>query len=91
MSDLKEARRAAFEKVLSRESFGPMACLDQDGYGGYKTLPVDSAWWAWNAALDSIVVDLPPSISMTDEWRKGYNTGLANAEVAIHAAGVKTR
>lgn len=86
MDDMTEVRRAKFEAWADED------CLDMIG-DEYENPYVQSAWSAWSAALDSVVVDLPmPSMSEYAN-RNGLNCAVEAiewAKEAIHAAGVKT-
>ena len=82
-------QRAKFEAWLESAGFDVRRYHHIDGYHGNEQ---QAAWEAWQAALDSICVELPDSVA---------NTGtLASNKVlsykrecrdAIHAAGVKTK
>lgn len=86
---IQEQRRKAFEAWVTRK--GEVAKNIKMENGFYKLIWVQQSWVAWQAALDSACVDIPATIAATDEWRKGYNTGVLRTEEAIHAAGVKTK
>lgn len=56
-----------------------------------------SQGWAefvWNAAIDSVVVELPGKFADSAPYacyEGGWNDGIDEAKDAIHAAGVKTK
>lgn len=87
---IEEQRRSMFEdkfgKILAKEKAGDLhTAFSRDSDGRYFRNYVHAAWLFWNAALDSIEIELPPQIPATTEWNKGYNTGLARASEAISA------
>ena len=66
----------------------------------YENVQTQAAWEAWQASRESLVVELPPSISVTPIGGDGIQECLdCNGEylhghlvvAAIHAAGVKTK
>jgi hypothetical protein len=97
---VERARRALFEKWISETAPGFIHELDlaRDGAGAYRYQPASMQWPAFNAALDSIVVELPPiEIGHVNDCGPSfdigcaYNTGISECRSAIHAAGVKTK
>lgn len=52
----------------------------------------EDAWEVWNAALDSLCVELPATRSAQfPDFEGGFESGVDAAREAIHAAGVKTK
>jgi hypothetical protein len=101
MSDLIEARREAFE-AWHCERFKTEYQTGQptrDKHNGvyddyYGPADEQERWLMWNAALDSVVVELP-KIEFDDdmnkaEWSAIKSTRRACRE-AIHAAGIRTK
>lgn len=101
MESVIEARRAKFE-AWSAENSG--ASLQRDCRGGYLSFSSMQLWAAYNAALDSLVIELPG----IPEWRKdseirgsqlrpdlllkeGEEYGIRQCRQAIEKAGVKTK
>lgn len=89
--ETQQARRAAFEAdfKIRRKSTFPEIELSRDSGDGYKYNPAQSDWEAWNAALDSIMIELPADRSLSasdDPWYV-----VEQCRHAIRAAGVKTR
>jgi hypothetical protein len=97
-----EARRAGFEAHyidinLERNEHWP---------DFYVNLPTRMCWEAWNAALDSVCVELPPTVSARDvcvalqldsddelgtEAMHIVNGAIQACAAMIHAAGVRTK
>lgn len=68
----------------------------ETGSNGYSSVGTKSAWWAWKASRECLVIDLPePRVArgygeqVADAL--GFNDGINYCEEAIHAAGVKTK
>lgn len=82
MSDkITEARRAKFE------AWCPYRTDRNEG------VYISAIWLAWNAALDSVVVELPRndlSMQGEDRW-KAKQIAINACRAAIHAAGVRTK
>ena len=55
---IQQARRAAFESAVVRDWDEHLAHFDRDG-DGYVFGDIQAAWWAFNAALDCVVIELP--------------------------------
>lgn len=64
MEKIKQARRAAFESSVARDWDEHLAHFDRDG-DGYVFGDIQAAWWAFNAALDCVVIELPAFPSMS--------------------------
>lgn len=62
---IEEKRRAAFEAWYWREFWSAHAHERSTifnrygGVGGYRNWDVQRQWIGWNAAMDSVVIDLP--------------------------------
>ena len=74
------------------------------GSNGYRSVSTKSAWWAWQASRECLVIDLPDTKEImplspgmyVHEMRKivdenKYTRAIDLARCAIHAAGVKTK
>lgn len=90
-----DARREAFE-AWDRNTFG--SDKDEqliDDEGNYTDSIIQQCWMAWNAALDSICVELPPLLEVPADNDDPsaydcdcYNNGIKGCMVALTAAGV---
>lgn len=72
------------------------AAFLETGSNGYRSVSTKSAWWAWQASRECLVIELPePRVArgygeqVADAL--GFNDGINYCEEAIHAAGVKTK
>ncbi|WP_046787145.1 hypothetical protein [Pseudomonas putida] len=60
-----------------------------------NTVNVRSAWWAWKASREAVVVELPELRSVPDRdcWARtnglGFNNALKEARQVIEAKGLK--
>jgi len=87
MTDLTEIRRAKFEHAVRRDWSEREAVLERLS-DGYMHNPIDTAWWGFNAALDSVVVDLPKP------YQNHLDGDVFDADdviEAIQTAGIKTK
>ena len=82
---LSTARNGRFyEEVLTRADDGD-----------YVIPSVQSAWWAWQASREAVVVELPEQRSVPDRdcWARtnglGFNNALKEARQVIEAQGLK--
>jgi hypothetical protein len=96
MTDITEIRRAGFEAwantvglSVTRASQGMMFANGRRvPAGGYVLFESVTAWMAYNAALGSVVVDLPKP------YQNHLDGDVFDADdviAAIHAAGIKTK
>lgn len=92
---IQEARRAAFEIAISIEISKKIVWLVNPSEiarlrkgDDYSASQISSAWWAWNAALDSVVVELRESTEQGD-YGSGWDHGIGSAVEAIEAAGIR--
>lgn len=104
----KESRRAKFEQaVIDRMKESGLLeveirveCLPRSG-DGYYDGSVDAYWHFWNAALDGVVIELPPPIepeqpddAFDDGWLDGHNGAKRYRKTcvaAVEAAGLKVK
>lgn len=73
---------------LNREQFEEW--FDESGFKKFK----ETAWNAWQASRECLVVDLPEKARITDPSDMlfiGSNGAINKCRDAIHAAGVKTK
>lgn len=94
MTDLTEIRRKGFEEYVKT--------ANPDDYEEYKEKLfewdgdtyvwtwVELDWELWNAAMDSVVVELPPCLDVGNDFGKGHMVGVLETKKAILSAGVKT-
>ncbi|SNS16901.1 hypothetical protein [Pseudomonas segetis] len=92
MEELIEVRRKAFEREYG-ETEGVYFIPGLNCYGckfikyqPYADLK-SSAWYHWQKALDSVVVELPSKARLDHS----YNACLSECREAIHAAGIPTK
>lgn len=80
-----QRRRKAFYAAIQRDWDESMINFKEVG-GTFVNADIEAAWWAWNAALDSAVIDLPDVQSATD-------IAYFNADVidAIERAGLRVK
>lgn len=83
MSEIMEVRRKGFERWINNQAFNPK-------------LDVISAWQGYNAALDSVCVELPPILCVPEDCDDPsaydcYNYGINNCRSAIKRAGLKVK
>lgn len=100
MESLIEVRRAGFEAIHADEvkrlarQYGVQPSLDvsyeKDEAGLYRSGVVQAAWWGFNAALDSVVVELPKEVA-AGRWADDIGYFKDDIIEAIHAAGIKTK
>lgn len=87
---IEEKRREAFEAAfVKKHGFGRLtASASADAHAMYE-----SALWAWNAALDSVVIELPNDIEPSEvaglDDRPLMNA--AAVQHAIESAGLKVK
>lgn len=105
MSDLmREEFESAMAEMLTRDTADTVTALDlmncRDG-NEYKSHVLSSAWWAWQASRECLVIDLPPEPEYPDEpddaiddsYMDEYHSSVGMRHACInfiHAAGVKT-
>ena len=70
------------------------AAFLETGSNGYRSVSTKSAWWAWQASRECLVIELPEKARITDPSDMlfiGSNGAINKCRDAIHAAGVKTK
>ena len=83
---IEEKRRAAFEAWLESAGFDVERFHFINGYRGNEQM---AAWEAWNAALDSICVEVPDSSELVGDYgRETYRIARDEFMDALEAAGV---
>lgn len=97
--ELIEARRKAFEVWaeisglnVTRSTVDMMFGSGERVGAGEYFQPTKLTWQAWQAALDSVVVELPePANPEYHEGDDQHNITLEDCRNAIHAAGIKAK
>lgn len=98
---IEEQRRKAFEEWYVQDCLHEAAIVItvdeiaglRGKYGDYRErAALHGKWVGWNAALDSVCVELPESFRGDDGATGVYDVFDAEeARKAIHAAGIKTK
>lgn len=90
---IEEKRRELFESAAQRD--WDKSCCDFERLAdGYQNDYTDVAWWAFNAALDAVVITLPDEIRIdsTDTYdhgaEAGFVWGLNGCREAIESTGL---
>lgn len=99
MTDIMEARRKGFEEWIlsSFMSDGDRDLVLRDEFGEYYSVGVAERWEMYNAAMDSVCVELPGRnpeyIGDRDhqQWACGCNYGINQCREAIERAGLKVK
>jgi len=55
---IQQARRAAFEASLVQKN----SQRQESGFDALRPEEVRNMWWAFNAALDCVLIELPPEL-----------------------------
>lgn len=92
---IQQARRAAFESAVARYWDERLAHFDRDG-DGYVFGDIHAAWWAFNAALDCVVIELPvefPYVPSYACYQVGWNDMRTESVDAIESTnlGIKVK
>ena len=89
---VEDVRRAAFRKIFANPPYEfSMARYTEDSTswpGNYLSYHVECAWEGFNAALDSICIELPDERSGDDDISFGYGLALADCRAAIEQTGL---
>ena len=99
---MNDLMREEFEaKALSAKAKNGMICdFRRDSNDEYMSACERSAWWAWQASRESLVIELPPSIGVTPVGGDGIQEFIdCNGEYlhgyavfhAINSAGVRVK
>lgn len=101
MSDLM---RLDFEKamaeMLTKDTDAELTAMDlmdcRDG-DEYKSHVLSSAWWAWQASRECLVIELPeriPKDNQGDYWTgaaNGFNQAIDTCAIRIKQSGIKVK
>ena len=96
MSEIMDVRRKAFESWVIREAdkrkYAQMAyVISKNEDGSYLTTWVDCAWMGYNAALDSVCVELPGYPATCDMTSTLICETIDQCAKAIERAGLKVK
>lgn len=86
--NIEDKSRKAFEEWLDCAGFEVRRYHHIPGYHGNEQ---QAAWEAWNAAIDSVCVELPCETGEHSEYGRGYDQAIDECHDAIRAAGIKTK
>ena len=90
---IQQARRAAFESAVVRDWDEHLAHFDRDG-DGYVFGDIHAAWWAFNAALDAVEIELPDpcrQVTIDDESIDIYWPNEVRAAIESTNLGIKVK
>ena len=63
----------------------------ETGSNGYRSVSTKSAWWAWQASRECLVIELPKEENYVQSSETAMFFLLEDVRETIHAAGVKTK
>lgn len=89
---IQQARRAAFEAALAQKN----SQRQESGFDALRPEEVRNMWWAFNAALDCVVIELPTcsaSMFVTSREAIAAQAGAAMCADAIESTnlGIKVK
>lgn len=82
MKTVEETRRELFHKALHRDWAAHLVVLDREG-DGYVFGDIDSAWWAFNAALDAVAIELPKSRINETPYKEACRAAIESTNLGI--------
>lgn len=87
---IEQKRRELFEDVFSMEA---NLAMSDDHPGEYQADFVRHYWYAFNAALDAVVIELPEDRSMSqnherESARLAHNDAVEDCRAAIESTGL---
>lgn len=98
---IQEQRLAKFEAYIREKHPQSASTILQvlPGTTGYRWAETVQRWEDWNAALDSVEIELPgeqpePALPLGHPdkmWPVGWNTALGECRAVIEAAGLKVK
>lgn len=87
--NIQEQRRARFEKWILDNHCGDEDLVLRDNEGEYYSVGVAERWEMYNAALDSVEIELPEAYQHDED---GYwLIGRTATKASIEAAGLKVK
>ena len=87
---IQQARRAAFEVALAQKN----SQRQGSGFDALRPEEVRNMWWAFNAALDCVVIELPEScrqVTIDDESIDIYWPNEVRAAIESTNLGIKVK
>ena len=97
MKTIEQTRRELFEAAYLKKYFYPAdrwSLVPEK----YRTQHAEIAWWAFNSALDSICIELPPLLGLDQSFtgtpiseiraHNHYNLALADCRTAIESTSL---
>ena len=81
---IQQARRAAFEVAIAQKN----SQRQGSGFDALRPEEVRNMWWAFNAALDCVVIELP---SHTDYTGSGGAIDACRAAIESTNLGIKVK
>lgn len=81
---MNDKQRAEFEKWAEGSYV-----LDKSKYGEYLAVKTNLAWKAWQAAIASVVVKLPPRLRGIDEQCRINNKAVDMMQQKLTEAGIR--
>ena len=81
---IQQARRAAFEAALAQKN----SQRQGSGFDALRPEEVRNMWWAFNAALDCVVIELP---SHTEHTGSGGAIAACRAAIESTNLGIKVK
>ena len=89
---IQQERRAAFEAALAQKN----SHRAESGFDALRSEEVRNMWWAFNAALDCVVIELPPAFDDVHNYacyQGGWNDMRGEAVDAIESTslGIKVK
>lgn len=89
---IQQARRAAFEVALAQKN----SHRAESGFDALRPEEVRNMWWAFNAALDCVVIELPvafDSVPSYASYQGGWNDMREECVYAIESTnlGIKVK
>jgi hypothetical protein len=87
MTNLTEIRRPGFEAEYAKK-YGKQPGRWGMDQGKYRMEHAEVAWWGYNAALDSVVVELPPKF---EDVTGLFSYDADEVLLRLNAAGIKIK
>ena len=81
---IQQARRAAFEAALAQKN----SQRAESGFDALRPEEVRNMWWAFNAALDCVLIELP---SHTEHTGSGGAIAACRAAIESTNLGIKVK
>lgn len=91
---IEEKRREAFEAWILDNHCGEEDLISRDSEGEYYSVGVAERWEMYNAALDSVVIELPYMPRANYANQHSFNCAIEAmflARIAVESAGLKVK